>query len=78
MTLRALCLVGLLSLFGFAQPAWADDGAFVIGIMNDQSGPYADLSGPSSVEAVRMAIEDFGGTVLDKKPGLMALSAACS
>ncbi len=71
MTLRALCLVGLLSLFGFAQPAWADDGAFVIGIMNDQSGPYADLSGPSSVEAVRMAIEDFGGTVLDKKIELL-------
>src|ERR1700751_1213826 len=67
MGLRALCLLSLLSLFNLAQPAHADDGSFVIGIMNDQSGPYADLAGPSSVEAVRMAIEDFGPTVLGKK-----------
>ncbi|MEF2551781.1 ABC transporter substrate-binding protein [Aurantimonas sp. A2-1-M11] len=37
-----------------------------IGILNDQSGVYADFGGQSSVEAARMAIEDFGGTVLDK------------
>ena len=34
--------------------------------MNDQSGPYADLAGPGSVEIARMAIEDFGGAVLGK------------
>ncbi len=28
--------------------------------MNDQSGTYADLAGPGSVVAARMAIEDFG------------------
>jgi branched-chain amino acid transport system substrate-binding protein len=71
MVLRALCLVSLLSLLGLAQPARADDGSFVIGIMNDQSGPYADLAGPGSVEAVRMAIEDFGGTALGKKIELL-------
>jgi branched-chain amino acid transport system substrate-binding protein len=63
--------VSLVWLFGLAQPARADDGAFVIGIMNDQSGPYADLAGPSSVEAVRLAIEDFGATVLGKKIELL-------
>lgn len=30
-----------------------------IGVLNDRSGVYADLSGEGSVEAARMAIEDF-------------------
>src|ERR1700689_1023915 len=38
-----------------------------IGILNDQSGVYADYGGKSSVEAARMAIEDFGGNVLGEK-----------
>ncbi|HEY1944533.1 MAG TPA: ABC transporter substrate-binding protein [Roseiarcus sp.] len=70
MGLRAFRLLGVLTLLALAQPARADD-SFVIGIMNDQSGPYADIAGPSSVEAVRMAIEDFGGTVLGKKIELL-------
>ena len=36
------------------------DGVVRIGVMNDQSGTYADLAGPGSVVAARMAIEDFG------------------
>jgi branched-chain amino acid transport system substrate-binding protein len=60
-----------LALLAFAAPAVADDAPFVLGIMNDQSGPYADLAGPSSVQAVRMAIEDFGGVVLGKKIELL-------
>src|SRR5664279_1795506 len=35
-----------------------------IGILNDQSGPYADFGGKISVTAAQMAIEDFGGKVL--------------
>jgi branched-chain amino acid transport system substrate-binding protein len=35
-----------------------------IGILNDQSGTYADYGGKGSVEAAKMAIEDFGGSVL--------------
>jgi branched-chain amino acid transport system substrate-binding protein len=38
-----------------------------IGILNDQSGLYADLAGAGSVQAARMAIEEFGGTILGKK-----------
>jgi branched-chain amino acid transport system substrate-binding protein len=38
-----------------------------IGILNDQSGVYADYGGKYSVEAARMAIEDFGGEVLGQK-----------
>ncbi|WP_137389854.1 ABC transporter substrate-binding protein [Rhodoligotrophos defluvii] len=38
-----------------------------IGVLGDLSGIYADLSGLGSVEAAKMAVEDFGGTVVDKK-----------
>ena len=38
-----------------------------IGVLNDQSGPYADFGGKWSVEAAKMAIEDFGGSVLGQK-----------
>src|ERR1700721_809177 len=31
-----------------------------IGILNDQSGVYADYGGKYSVEAAKMAVEDFG------------------
>jgi branched-chain amino acid transport system substrate-binding protein len=34
--------------------------------LNDQSGVYADYGGKWSLEAAKMAVEDFGGKVLDK------------
>src|SRR5512134_153245 len=40
--------------------AQISDGVIKIGVMNDQSGTYADLAGPGSVVAARMAVEDFG------------------
>jgi branched-chain amino acid transport system substrate-binding protein len=35
-----------------------------VGVLNDQSGVYADFGGKWSVEAAKMAVEDFGGSVL--------------
>jgi branched-chain amino acid transport system substrate-binding protein len=58
-------LIWLFASLALAAPVHAES-AFVIGVMNDQSGPYADLAGPGSVEIARMAIEDFGGAVLGK------------
>ncbi len=49
----------------FAQSAAISDSKVKIGILNDQSGVYADFGGKSSVEAAKMAVEDFGGKVLD-------------
>ncbi len=40
------------------------DGVVRIGVLNDQSGVYADFGGKGSVEAAKMAVEDFGGSVL--------------
>ena len=56
--------VALCSLF-LAAPAMAQ--GVKIGILNDQSGVYADYGGKWSLEAAKMAIEDFGGEVLGKK-----------
>lgn len=44
-----------------------------IGVLNDRSGIYADLSGEGSVIAARMAIEDFGAA--DKGINVEILSA---
>jgi branched-chain amino acid transport system substrate-binding protein len=62
--------VSLAALFGLCSflPNIAQGAGDVIriGILNDQSGLYADFGGKSSVDAARMAVEDFGGKVLGK------------
>ncbi|MBL8289048.1 MAG: ABC transporter substrate-binding protein [Rubrivivax sp.] len=45
---------------GAAAQAQISDGVIKIGVMNDMSGLYADIGGPGSVLAARMAVEDFG------------------
>jgi branched-chain amino acid transport system substrate-binding protein len=57
-----------------AAPASAQEGksgGVKIGILNDQSGVYADYGGKYSLEAAKMAIEDFGGEVLGQKVELI-------
>ena len=46
-----------------ASAAEISDGKVKIGILNDQSGVYADFGGKWSYEAAKMAAEDFGGKV---------------
>ena len=45
-----------------ATPAFAQDKAVKIGVLNDMSSLYADIGGPNSVAAVKMAVEDSGLT----------------
>lgn len=56
-------LVGaLVPLIAFSTSAAAlelSDDVVRIGVLNDQSGTYSDFGGPTSVEAARMAVEDF-------------------
>jgi branched-chain amino acid transport system substrate-binding protein len=47
--------------------ALAAAGDVVIGDIDDLSGTYADVAGTGAVEAEKMAIADFGGTVLGRK-----------
>ena len=48
------------------QAEGISDGVVKIGITADMGGPYGDACGKGCVAAVEMAVEDFGGTVLDK------------
>jgi branched-chain amino acid transport system substrate-binding protein len=52
----------------YSGTVWAQvsDDLVRIGVLNDQSGVYADFGGPGSVVAARMAVEDAGGKVLGK------------
>lgn len=69
MTSVTRAVVGAAVLAVAAPHAGAEISGDVIrlGVMNDQSGLYADLAGEGSVEAARMAVEDFGGK-LNGKP----------
>ena len=43
-----------------AAQAQISDGVIKIGVLNDMSGLYADIAGPGSLVAAKMAVEDFG------------------
>jgi branched-chain amino acid transport system substrate-binding protein len=49
-----------LALAAMGAQAQVSDGVIKIGVLNDQSSLYADLTGSGSVVAARMAVEDFG------------------
>ena len=56
---RHAVLFALASL-GLTTPALAQDKTAKIGVLNDMSSLYADIGGPNSVAAVKMAVEDSG------------------
>ena len=43
-----------------AQSTTSKSTTIKIGVLNDQSGVYRDISGPTSTACVRQAVEDFG------------------
>ncbi|WP_426537487.1 ABC transporter substrate-binding protein [Bradyrhizobium sp. McL0615] len=51
-----------LAALGLATPALAQDKTVKIGVLNDMSSLYADIGGPNSVVAIKMAVEDSGLT----------------
>jgi branched-chain amino acid transport system substrate-binding protein len=51
-----IALAGL----GLTGPALAQDKTVKIGVLNDMSSLYADIGGPNSVVAIKMAVEDSG------------------
>jgi branched-chain amino acid transport system substrate-binding protein len=64
-------IVALLALGPTASAEISGD-VVKIGVLNDMSSLYADISGPGSVEATRMAIADFGGAVNGKRIELVS------
>src|SRR5690348_14438612 len=66
MRARTLGLAALASalLSPHAALAQVSDNAVKIGVLTDMSGPASDATGPGSLAAAQMAVEDFGGKVL--------------
>ena len=70
--MRKLVLACLL----FAAPAWAELPPVIrIGVLNDMSGPFADLSGRGSVAAAQLAAQDFAKEMGAAAPRVEILSA---
>ncbi len=70
-TKTALAFAGALSAYFFAASAYAGPDKVVIGDIDDMSAVYADVIGPNGVEAAKMAIADFGGSVLGQPIALL-------
>jgi branched-chain amino acid transport system substrate-binding protein len=64
--LAATCTLALATALSSDANAQVSGDAVKIGVLNDQSGLYADFGGRGSVIAAQMAVEDFGGKVLGK------------
>jgi branched-chain amino acid transport system substrate-binding protein len=62
----------LIGSFPVARAAELSGGVVRIGIINDQTGPLSDLSGPGSIAAARMAAEDFQKLVPSIKVEIVA------
>lgn len=62
----AAAVVALLMTSAFPVHAQISNDVVKIGVLDDMSGPYADIQGPGDVVAVKMAVEDFGGKVNGK------------
>lgn len=63
--MRQKLLISLMLTAVISSPAMAQfsDNKIVIGVMGDQSGVVADVGGPGSILAARMAVADFGGSI---------------
>jgi branched-chain amino acid transport system substrate-binding protein len=76
--MRLAAALGLAAALALTAPASAQIEPFVsgnvvkIGVLTDMSSIYADIGGSGSVEAARMAIADFGGSVNGKKIELVS------
>jgi branched-chain amino acid transport system substrate-binding protein len=56
--------------------AFAEQQAVKVGILNDQASVYSSISGPGSVAAARLAIEDMGGQMFGKPIELLVADHA--
>ena len=57
------CAALFASLWAGTASAQFTDNKVRVGVLTDLSGTYSDLAGQGSVEAAKLAIEDFGGKV---------------
>ena len=67
--MKRTLIAGLAALLLVSAAARAEiaKNTIKIGVLTDMSSLYSDLAGAGAVEAVRMAVADFGGTLNGKK-----------
>jgi branched-chain amino acid transport system substrate-binding protein len=70
MKLTILGIIAVAAIAGGQSARAASD--VVIGDIDDLSGVYSDDGGPGGIEAIKMAIADFGGSVLGRKIVLLS------
>jgi branched-chain amino acid transport system substrate-binding protein len=66
-TVLRTAIASAFALAAGAASAQYTDGVIRIGVLNDQSGLYADITGQGSVWAARKAVEDFGAAAKGMK-----------
>jgi branched-chain amino acid transport system substrate-binding protein len=57
----------VLGLLGYGATMAQAQNVLRLGVLNDKSSIYADLTGSGSVTAAQMAVGDFGGRVLNRR-----------
>ena len=65
--MQKFVMAGALALALGGAPALAQEAPIKIGVLTDESGPYADSAGPGSILAAQMAVDDFGGKFKGRK-----------
>ena len=63
MTFRGIAAACMLAAAAGAAQAEISDGRIKLGVLTDKGGAYSDAAGEGSVEAVRIAVEELGGSV---------------
>ncbi len=66
-TMKTVLTAAITAALGVSSAqAQISDNEIRIGYLADMSGIYRDLAGPNGLEALRMAVEDFGGSINGK------------
>ena len=63
---QSIAIAAAMLAAAFSPAMGQGSGPIRIGVLNDQGGPYSAITGPGSVAAARMAVQDLGGTVLGR------------
>src|SRR6516164_11374698 len=65
-TLLGIAWAGVPVMSSLSAQAEISGGVVKLGVLTDETGVFSSLSGEGSVEAARMAVEDFGGRAAGK------------
>jgi len=65
--IAASCTVAVATMLAASAQAQISGDTIKVGLITDMSGLYADIDGPAGVEAIKMAVAEFGGAINGKK-----------